>query len=398
MSYPIPPAAIALPSWRRLAPAGLILIGGLLFSRHLENTDTGTTLILSLWLGLAFGVLLQRTRFCFYCVTRDFIEVRDARGLLGILACLAVGTLGYHFLFGAFVPEPGPGRLPPTAHIGPVSWVLVLGSTSFGLGMAFAGSCISAQLYRFGEGLLSAPVTLIGAGIGFVLGFLSWNTLYLGAMQEAPVLWLPNLLGYTGSILIQLALLATVALVLIRLHRSRDTSAEAAKPWWERRWPHHVGGMLIGALAVAAYLRVAPLGVTAELGSLARTAADGAGLLPSRLQGLDTLRGCATLIKDTLWSNNGLFVIGLVLGSFASAWSARDFAPRTPSAAELARGFIGGVLMGWGGMIALGCTVGTLLSGIMAAAVSGWVFAVFCMIGLFAGWWLRKSAPVAWLR
>jgi len=54
------------------------------------------------------------------------------------------------------------------------------------------------------------------------------------------------------------------------------------------------------------------------------------------------------------------------------------------------RALIGGVLLGWGSMVALGCTIGTLLSGIMAAAVSGWVFAVFALIGTWIGWQLRK--------
>src|SRR5690606_17343143 len=160
--------------------------------------------------------------------------------------------------------------------------------------------------------------------------------------------------------------------------------------WHQKRWPAYAGGLLIAALAVLAYLRVAPLGVTAELGSLARTAADQAQLLPARLEGLDTLRGCATVVKETLWSNNGLFVIGLVGGSFAAAWSAGDVAVRFPGKSESARLFTGGVLMGWGGMVALGCTVGTLLSGIMAAALSGWIFALFCIAGLVLGWRARR--------
>ena len=129
---------------------------------------------------------------------------------------------------------------------------------------------------------------------------------------------------------------------------------------------------------------------TAELGSLARTAADHAGWLPSRLEGLDTLRGCATAVKAVFWSNNGSFVAGLVLGAFGAATFAGDFQPRRPRAAELGRALVGGVLMGWGAMVALGCTVGTLLSGIMAAALSGWVFLVFCAAGLWVGWRVRR--------
>ncbi|MDQ7990592.1 MAG: YeeE/YedE family protein [Candidatus Dactylopiibacterium sp.] len=379
-----------LPSPRFWLPALLVLCASLLLSRHL-HAHAGASAGLSVLLGAAFGIVLQRSRFCFYCVSRDFIETRDARGLLGIVAALAVGTLGYHLLFGAFLPDPSGGRLPPGAHIGPVSGVLALGAFAFGLGMAIAGSCISAQLYRLGEGLLSAPVALLGAAIGFVLGFLSWNTLYLRSLQQAPVPWLPQHLGYDGSLLAQLALLTALALWLGRAHR--PAAAAPAQPWWQRRWPTWAGGILIGALGAAAFLRVAPLGVTAELGSLARTAADGAGWLPARLEGLDTLRGCATVIKDTLWSNNGAFVAGLVLGAFAAALSAGDFRPRLPGAGELLRALGGGVLMGWGAMVGLGCTVGTLLSGIMAAAVSGWVFALFAGVGLYAGWWLRRRAP-----
>jgi len=41
-------------------------------------------------------------------------------------------------------------------------------------------------------------------------------------------------------------------------------------------------------------------------------------------------------------------------------------------------------------MLALGCSVGTLLSGIMAGALSGWVFALFCLAGLLLGLKLRQ--------
>lgn len=385
------PAPGLLPGWRQAAPAaGVVLAIAALWQFALRPLADATPLGLSLLFGLLFGALLQRSRFCFYCVSRDFLERRDARGLLGVLAALAVGTLGYHTVFGAFLPDPQGTRLPPGAHIGPVSWVLVLGGASFGLGMAVAGSCISAQLYRLGEGALAAPVALLGALLGFGLGFASWNGLYLGALQQAPTPWLPQQLGYGGSLALQLTLLGTLALLLARLHRPAATSTSAPQAWWQTRWPTHAGGLLVGALGTAAYLRVAPLGVTAELGSLARTAADAASLLPARLEGLDGLRGCATVLKESLWSPNGVFVLGLVAGAWAVALLAGDFRPRRPTRGELGRHLLGGVLMGWGAMVALGCTVGTLLSGIMAAAVSGWVFAASCGAGLVLGWWLRR--------
>nr|WP_250645008.1 YeeE/YedE thiosulfate transporter family protein [Comamonas serinivorans] len=208
-----------------------------LLQGHVVHADLGPDLVLSLWLGAALGVVLQRTRLCFYCDARDFLERRDARGLWGITLALALGTLGYHAVFGAFLPAPELPRLPPNAHIGPVSWVLVLGALAFGLGMALAGSCISAQLYRLGEGALGTLLALAGTVIGFALGFLCWNTLYLNAVHGAPVLWLPHHLGYGGSLLLQLALLGGVALVLLRLHRT--PAADAPARWWPAspRWP-----------------------------------------------------------------------------------------------------------------------------------------------------------------
>lgn len=356
-------------------------------------SNEGRALSFSLLAGGLFGVLLQRSRFCFFCVSRDFIERRDPRGLLGILAALAVGTLGYHAAFGAFLPDPASGRLPPDAHIGPLSWVLALGAALFGLGMAISGSCISAHLYRLGEGALASVLALLGALIGFYLGFLCWNTLYLASIQEAPVIWLPAQFGYGGSLLLQLAVLGGLAHLLLRYRKSDEPGRPDSglrQLLFGARWPTWVGGILIGTLALAAYLRVGPLGVTAELGSLSRTAANGLGWLPERLEGLDGFSGCATVVKETLLSNNGVFILGLVFAAWASALLAGDCAPRWPCAREALRNFVGGVLLGLGGMLALGCTVGTLLSGIMAGAASGWLFAVFCFAGLIAGLRLRK--------
>ena len=371
---------------------GIIIVLALSFSVNasIEDVQGGTALSLSLWLGLAFGAVLQRSRFCFYCVSRDFIELKDAKGLLGIITALIVGTIGYHLIFGAFLLEPVAPRLPPNAHIAPVSWVLILGSLSFGFGMAIAGSCISAQLYRLGEGLLSAIFAFLGIIIGFVLAFLSWNYLYLSSIQQAPLIWFPHYFGYQGSIIIQILLLTMLALVLVKLHKQQKEK-KIIQQWWNVKWHTYVGGILVALIAIIAFLRVSPLGVTAEIGSIARTSAGYFNILPVRLEGLDTLRGCITIIKETFWSNNGLFIFGVVLGSFALATFSGDFKIQIPKIKESTRSFVGGILMGFGSMLALGCTVGTLLSGIMAASLSGWIFLLFCGIGLYLGWLFRNK-------
>ncbi len=377
----------------------IAIVSGVL---NLSGADAmGRGLALSLALGAIFGVVLQRSRFCFFCNARDLVEHRDASGVLAILVALAAGVVGYMVMIGAWLPVPVAGRLPPDAHIGPVSWVLALAALAFGLGMAISGSCISAHLYRLGEGSPTSPFALIGALAGFALGFLTWNRLYLADISEAPVVWLPHHLGYAGTLGLSLAVLAILALLTLLWARPSKPEQGAASEdghalsalghrIFQARWPAVTAGLLVGGISAASYLRVGPLGVTAELGSLARSAADGWGLLPETLYGLDGFRGCATVVKQALLSENGLFVLGLVAASFASALVAGQFTPRWPKVRDVFSGLFGGLLMGWGGMTALGCTVGVLLSGIHAGALSGWVFLVAAFIGLLIGLPIRR--------
>ena len=377
---------------------GAALLAALAVAAHslagdIANVRPGLALIF----GAVFGFVLQRSRFCFLCHARDLVEERDARGALAILLALAVGAAGYALVMSQWLPVPAPGRLPPTAHVGPVSAALAAAAFLFGLGMAISGSCISAHLYRLGEGSPTAIFALFGALLGFGIGFATWNGLYLSTISEAPVLWLPHSLGYGGSLLLTLAVLA--ALAAAALSWAGASAPEPRQPLglraaataiFVKRWPAAAGGAAVGVISVAYYLRVAPLGVTAELGSIARTAATGAGFAPDTLFGLDGFRGCATAVKSFLVSENGLFVGGLIVASFGSALIAGQFKPRLPNWGDVWRGTAGGVLMGWGAMTALGCTVGVLLSGIHAAAAAGWVFLIFCFAGVVAGLGLRR--------
>lgn len=379
----------------RIAAAAAVVALILAIALTLPERDAlGRPLPLSMLLGVGFGLVLQRSRFCFYCMARDFFERRDPRGLLGIVAALATGLIGYTVVLGAWLPDPFSGRLPPDAHIAPVSATLAAGAFVFGLGMAISGSCISAHLYRLGEGAFGSIVALVGALGGFVLGFMSWNALYLRDVVSAQVVWLPAHLGYAGALALQLGVLAGIAALLLR-YQAPALATDQPTGILRARWPAYVGGLLVGWIAVLAYLRVGPLGVTAELGSLARTAADAAELLPATLYGLDSLAGCATVVKETIVSRNGVFVLGLILASLAAALLSGDWRPSLPIRSDLPRLFVGGLLLGWGAMVALGCTVGVLLSGTMAGSLSGWTFAVFCLAGAWIGWLMRRRFRTA---
>lgn len=379
------PASFAFgPSAGRLAVSSALLLA-LAATSYALHLNGQISLSLSILFGAAFGVVLQRARFCFFCNFRDWLDAGDPAGLIGILVALAVGSVGYAVVFGAWLPDASTGRLPPDAFIGPVSLALVIAGLVFGAGMAISGSCVSAHLYRLGEGSPTAPFALLGTVIGFALGFLCWNALYLASISGAPVVWLPRWLGYAGSLIVSLGLLAALGLFLSRgsppapgAGRERTLALRLLVD----RWPAWVGGALIGVLGMIAYLRVAPLGVTAEIGGRARQAARALGITPDRLEGLDTLRGCVTVARNAVFSNNGAFVLALVVAAFAAALTAGQFRPTRPTLGQAVRGMTGGVMLGWGAMIGLGCTIGTLLSGIMAGALSGWMYGAAVFVGV----------------
>lgn len=383
-------------------PLSLLVAAGIVWwSFALLGQPSGRELSLSLLFGAAFGFVLQRARFCFLCNFRDFVEDRNPSGLIAIIVALAAGVVFYHLVMSAWLPVPQADRFPPNAHIGPAGPVLGLAAFVFGLGMAISGSCLSAHFYRLGEGSPTSPFALLGAAIGFFVGFQTWNPLFLAGVSEDRAIWLPGSIGYALTIVASLlacALLAAVVLVAARTSRKPDAGEAslggAVRAVFVERWPPVAAGLAVAAISAFAYFRIAPLGVTAELGSLVRTAGADAGLLPDTLFGLDTLRGCATVVKEALLSRNGVFVAGLVLASFAAALAAGQFKPQVPTLAQAGKGLFGGALMGWGAMTGLGCTVGVLLSGIHAGALSGWIFLAFCTAGIFAG--LKAMKALGW--
>jgi uncharacterized membrane protein YedE/YeeE len=332
---------------------------------------------LSLMFGAALGVALECGRFCFFCIFRESIEERKTRALLSIITALAVGAVGYSIVFGLYLPTPGGEGLPPLAHISPVSIPLILGALAFGLGMVLSGACISGHLYRLGEGWLRSIPALIGSLIGFGLGFITWNSLYLGMISESPVWWLPRSLGYGGSLAVTLVVLGALAWVILKMDRHGPEHREPARgvidAVFGRRWTWLASGSVVGAIGVLAYLRVSPLGVTSQLSTVSRTFLDGQGLLPEVMHGIDVMKGCVGIVSSTI-TNNGWLVIGLVAASFASAIAGGRFKVVVPSVRGSATGLAGGVLLGWGSMTSLGCTVGVLLSGTQSFALSGVVF------------------------
>ena len=85
------------------------------------------------------------------------------------------------------------------------------------------------------------------------------------------------------------------------------------------------------------------------------------------------------------WHYSGSMLnLGLIAGALAGALLAREFAIRVPPPGELVKGAVGGVLLGIGAMLALGCNIGGFFSAVSALSLAG----LTMMVGLLAGAWL----------
>ncbi len=373
-----------------------VIVAGLIFWATLIGNDPslGSNASFSLLIGTALGIVFERGRFCFFCIFRDGIEYKITTPFLSVFSAIAVGAIGYAIVFGMFLPNTTTGEYPPAAHIGPVSWVLALAAFTFGIGMALSGACISGHLYRIGQGSLRAIPALIGALVGFGVGYVTWNDLYLSTIQSAPTLWLPHLLGYSGALVATLVVVVALSVLALKLGKKDDKySIPVAEPislaslrdqLVKRRWSPIFTGSIVGVIGVLGYLRIEPLGVTRQIGSSTRTFLDANGLLPEDMNGLDVMTGCIGLITETI-TNNGWILIGIVIASFAAALSGNRFKPGGLTLPNGITALVGGVLLGWGGMTALGCTVGVLLSSTQAFSIAGWVFFAFVLLGTFVG-------------
>lgn len=373
-----------------------LLVIGLLFTAYQlsDNEGTGTNAALSLLIGSALGIAFERGRFCFFCIFRDAIEDRDTTPFLSILSAIAVGAIGYAVIFGQFLPDTSSDRLPPNAHIGPVSTALVAAGLAFGIGMALSGACISGHLYRIGQGSLRAYPALFGSLIGFGLGFKSWNMLYSKSISDAPTTWLPHYLGYGGSLALTLLLLGLIAVVAIKFGKNstplsnpvanKIDLASLRQSLLINRWRPLTTGAIFGVIGTFAYLRIEPLGVTRQISTTSRTYFEGQGWIPQNLDGLDLMAGCIAVVSTAIVTN-GWLILGIVIASFAAALAGNRFKFQQITWRNALTALVGGLLLGWSSMIALGCTVGVLLSGTQSFALSGWVFLATAFTGAWIG-------------
>lgn len=170
-----------------------------LFYTHFTKSEV---VILFLF-GLAFGIIIQRSRFCFVTCYKDIFISRDAALFKAIIIAMLVATIGFSLIMYNMVPDPSTGELPAHAKINnigsPFGIPHLIGGILFGLGMVLAGGCASGTLYRMGEGYVSLWVAFLGTLAGYVFIAQNWEWLYPNLLEGTKI-WLPQYLGWGWSV------------------------------------------------------------------------------------------------------------------------------------------------------------------------------------------------------
>jgi uncharacterized membrane protein YedE/YeeE len=355
--------------------------------------------------GLAFGFVLQRARFCFASAFRDIFLLGHARNMKGVLLGLAVGALGFGLLMSQQIPNTSLSIYPSTANVLPVGIHTALGGLLFGVGMVLAGGCVSGSLYRMGEGYVASWVAFLGVMGGLLASAHTWNWWWRVHIASAPRVWLPHWIGHAGAVVATLValLLIYVALVwwehragLVVSGRARSAEIPAGPSEHLRAvagqifvdgWPVMVAGGVLGGLNVLLFAAAEPWGFTGEISRWSIRVASVVGASPGPLAGVGALPGCVMVSAEGVFVTHMLFlVLGMFFGSFAAAVGAGEFKIRAPKrAVRYVQSLGGGVIMGYGSGIAMGCTIGAFFSAIPSLALNGWVFAIFLGLGAWIG-------------
>jgi len=156
-------------------------------------------------------------------------------------------------------------------------------------------------------------------------------------------------------------------------------------------WPHWVGGILLAGLNITLTLIYKPWSITGDMADWGLRLWAFLGGHPEKLDEYFREVGYETLYKHPFYNEQTILNIGLILGVLLAVALAAEFHFKPiKSGRQLIIGIIGGVLMGYGARLALGCNVGAMLGGIASQSLHGWIFGLFLFFGSLTGTILVK--------
>jgi uncharacterized membrane protein YedE/YeeE len=315
--------------------------------------------------GAVAGFAMRRARLCTFGAIEDALVGGDTRRLRVFGLALGLAILGTQGLILAGLLEPDSTVYVRSA----LPWLsILLGGLMFGVGMALVGTCSFGSLVRLGSGDLRSLVVVLVFGAaafatltGVLADFrISVLETFIVKLSQAGGSDLPSLVSELAQVDLRsvVAALGGSALILLavadrRLQRSTRLLA---------------AGAVLGLCVTAGWLLTTLL------------ADEFSG--PVRSQSLTFVAPVGKALYATLLQPSGIAdfgvgsVFGVVIGSWIAAHVAEEFRWEAfDDHHEMRRHLAGAALMGVGGVMAGGCTIGQGMSAGSMLALS-WPLAV----------------------
>ncbi len=342
----------------------------------MEALSAGAIIWLAFALAFAFGALAQKTSFCTMGAVTDILVMGNWNRMRMWLLAIGVAVLGAGALHAAGLIDLDKSIYRGTS----LNWLSCLvGGGCFGIGMVLASGCGSKTLIRIGGGNLKSLVVFIVLGLVaymtmrgvlgvFRVGVLDKVALSLPGGQDLPALL--SAAGLEAKTAFTLAVLGVGGgLCAFCLGKREFLSAD-----------NLLGGIGVGLAIVAAWYVSGHLGYLAEDPETLQEAfvATNSG----RMEAFSFVAPSAYALELLmLWSDSSRHmtfgiasVLGVIGGAAAAALLTGSFRwEGFAGVDDIARHLIGAALMGFGGVTAMGCTVGQGISGISTLALGSFI-------------------------
>jgi uncharacterized membrane protein YedE/YeeE len=345
-------------------------------------------------LGLALGAVGQATRFCVRGAIADWMVFRGPGRLVSWLLAVAVGAVAVQALVSAGLLDAGrtiywSDRFPWASYL--------VGGALFGYGMVLAGGCPQRCLVKAGQGNLRAAVALVIVAIAALMTlrgalapvrvrFLDTMSITLGGTQDLGAV-LARAVGGSPDLL-RWGLTAALAASVVAL-AWRVRGRLGAGDW--------AGGVAVGLLAGAAFYVTGHAGFLPEHPETLEAAWLGTqSRRPEALSFAAPMGHALDLL--TMWSDASTtatfgvtLALGVLVGSFVTARLRGGFHVESfRSPRDVVEHAGGALLMGFGGVTALGCSVGNGVTGLAMLSTG----AGLAVAGITAGAWLALTRQV----
>jgi uncharacterized protein len=329
-------------------------------------------------LAFIFGAVGNKTDFCTMGAVSDWVNMGDTSRMRMWLLAIAVALLGSSALHLAGLVDLSKSIYPSPNF----TWLsYIVGGFLFGVGMTLGSGCGSKTLIRIGAGNLKSLIVYVFLGIAAYMtlrGLL--GAFRVGVLEKAAITLpqgqdLPSLLSLNRAILA--ALIGGGLLAFIYSSKQFRSSSD-----------YTLGGVVTGLVVVGGWYVSGHIGRVAEDPNTLQEAfvATNTG----RMESFSFVAPFAfTLEYLMLWTDKSKIITygiasaaGVIAGSAAYALATRTFRwEGFRDAEDTANHMLGGILMGFGGITALGCTIGQAISGFSTLALGSIMTFIFIVAG-----------------